>query len=40
MVERESVMRSLNDRIYSTIYLRMRDTAPNTLKRLETAHVD
>ena len=28
MIECESVIRSLNDRIYSTIYLRVRDTAP------------
>ena len=38
VVERESAMRSLNDRIYNVLYIRIRDTAPDTLKRLGAKH--
>ena len=38
VVERESAMRSLNDRIYNMLYIRMRDTTPDTLKRLGAKH--
>ena len=38
MVESEAQMRTLNDRIYNVLYIRMRDTAPDTLERLGAKH--
>mgnify|MGYP001164178445 CR=1 FL=1 len=36
--ECQAQMRTLNDRIYNVLYIRMRDSAPDTLKRLGDKH--